>query len=98
MSEKYFICDIQAEDLEIVEKWLIKVSIIDDPEKEEEDGLVRRKLVFELVQEILNDEEQKALELGYEICKLPLYLSSKQSRILKQNGRLEEDGVFKIEL
>ena len=37
MSEKYFICDIQAEDLEVVEKWLIKVSIIDDPEKEEEE-------------------------------------------------------------
>lgn len=91
MSEKYFICDIQAEDLEVVEKWLIKVSIIDDPEKDNEEGLVRRKLVFELVQEILNDEEQKALELNYEICKLPLYLSSSEAKLLLARGWFEKE-------
>lgn len=90
MNEKYFICDIQEEDLEVVEKWLIKVSIIEEP-VDEEDGLVRRVLVFELVQEILSDEQQKALELNYEICKLPLYLSRRDVRMLTANGRFTKE-------
>ena len=87
-EKKYFICDIEDEDLAVVEKWLIKVSIIDS-EVDEDKGLVSRKIVFELIQEILNDEDQKALELSYEICKLPLYLSSKETKLLKANGHFE---------
>jgi len=94
-EKKYFICDIEDEDLAVVEKWLIKVSIIDYHEVDEDKLLVSRKIVFELIQEILNDEDQKALELSYEICKLPLYLSSREIQLLKANGRFERNVELK---
>lgn len=92
MNERYFIADIEDEDLRVVEKWLIKVSIIEEePTEDDEKMLVPRKMVFELVQEILNDEDQKALELNYEICKLPVYFTTEETRLLRKNGRLARE-------
>lgn len=85
MNEEYYICDICDEDLEVTERWLIKVSIIDI----DVDGvLIQRKLVFELIQEILENDDE-VMKLGFEISKLPLYISSKESKLLKANGRFE---------
>ena len=98
-ESKYFISDILDEDLEVVEKWLIKVSIIEDSETDVDDGeeLISRKLVFELIAKI--EDPTKAMILGFEIAKLPaLYLTEGQQRELKDNQKFEIDVMNRVKV
>jgi len=88
-SEKYLIADILDEDLEVTRKWLIKASIIED--EDEDENLVSRELVFDLIAEIVSTNEN-AMELGFEVAKLPtLHLTREQQRTLRREGVLKID-------
>ncbi len=88
-SENLFLVEVDDEDLAITEKWLVKVSVIEE-NVDENDELVSKKLVFELIERVAGDDPFKTLELGYELSKLPvLSLTTWQKRMLasSENGR-----------
>ena len=87
--EENFVVEITEEDLAITEKWLVKVSILAEEKEdtEEDDGLVSRKLVFELIQRFAPLEE---MVLGFEVSKLPvLNLNDIFRERLGETGKIE---------
>ena len=89
MSEEHFVVDITNEDLEVTEKWLIKVSIIEEEEKDEagNEEFVSKKMILELIEKFAPTE---TLVLGFEISKLPgLWLSDHDKENLLKYGKLE---------
>ncbi len=86
----YFVVDVTDEDMDVNEKWLVKVIIIeetaDDKEEEGEVEYVSKKLVFELIQKFSPDEN---IVLCFEVEKLPtLYLLEEDKVLLDQKGRM----------
>lgn len=74
---------ITEEDLEVAERWLIKINVLEESGTDE-DGTpyISRKLVFDLVQRY-----RDPLELSFEIAKLaPLMLTDIQIRQLATIG------------
>lgn len=81
---EYFVAEITDEDMEITEKWLIKVSII-EKEETSKDGeeYISRELVLELIRKFAPDE---TMILGFEVSKLPiLYLPMKERLELEES-------------
>lgn len=82
-----FVTDITNEDMEITERWLVKVSVIEESSDEDEDGeeYINKKLVFELINRFAPDE---TLVLGFEVAKLPiLYLGTKERMFLEEGKK-----------
>lgn len=95
--QNHFYADITDEDLKVTEKWLIKVSVMDNEDSEEENILVSRKLVYELIQRIEVSNNEASLELCFEVSKLPkIHLTKKQIDLLKTEGKfeLEMTGIY----
>lgn len=93
-----FIADITDEYLEVTERWLIKVSVVDNFEEDEESGekLVSRKLVFEVIQKLKSDAE--AIELCFEAAKLPvLHLTVSQTNQFREGIRFEMQVFEKLD-
>lgn len=85
---------IYDDDLEVSEKWLVKVSIIKEEKVDEGDGLyVNRSYVLELIQRFAPDT---LLVLGFEVSKLPvLYLSEHEQTMLGRMGDLRMNAHYK---
>ena len=84
-----FVADITNEDMEITERWLVKVSVIEESsdEDEDEDGeeYINKKLVLELINRFATGE---TLVLGFEVAKLPiLYLGTKERMFLEEGKK-----------
>lgn len=90
-QQHIFLPGITDEDLEVTERWLIKVSVIDNDGLDEEEGiLVSRKLVYELIQKIEVNNNDASMELCFEVSKLPkIYLTDEQIKLLRSDGRFE---------
>lgn len=94
----HFIVEITDEDMEVTEKWLVKVSIVEEATcfrvSDGHNGYrpyVSRSLVYELIQKFAPSEE---MVLGFEVSKLPiLMLSDPNMEDLDWYGRLEIPGL-----
>ena len=88
-KEATFYAEITDEDLEVTERWLIKVSVIDNDGYEDEPVLISRKLVYELIQKFEGNNDA-SMELCFEVSKLPkIYLTDEQIKLLRSEGRFE---------
>lgn len=66
----YYILEVTDEDLEIAGAWLAKISVAEEETIDEEGEVyVSRKLVFELIRKL--EDENDILKLGFEVSKLP---------------------------
>lgn len=66
----YYILEVTDEDLEIAGAWLAKISVAEEESIDEEGEVyVSRKLVFELIRKL--EDENDILKLGFEVSKLP---------------------------
>ena len=82
MNEGIYILDITDEDMEVCERWLIKISAI-EVEETDDDGeiFVSRKLIFEIIEKYAPNVDV-ALELGYEVSKVPIYVNKKDAEFI----------------
>lgn len=85
---------IYDDDLEVSEKWLVKVSIIKEEKVDKGDGIyIQRSYVLELIQRFAPDAE---MVLGFEVSKLPvLYLSEHEQTMLGRMGDLRINAHYK---
>lgn len=85
---------IYDDDLEVSEKWLVKVSIIKEEKIDKGDGIyIQRSYVLELIQRFAPDAE---MVLGFEVSKLPvLYLSEREQTMLGRMGDLRINAHYK---
>lgn len=80
MNDGLYTLDITDEDLNVTEKWLIKVEIIEVEEIDEDDEVyVKRKFIFEIIDKYAPNVDV-AMELGYEISKIPVFIKKKDWR------------------
>lgn len=91
MMDDLRIVEITNDDLEVTERWLVKVSVIRDVKDEERkdigaDEYVNKLIVIELIQRFAPDDE---IVLGFELSKLPvIHLDKTQQLILERIGDL----------
>lgn len=99
MNSFYGQIEIYDDDLEVSEKWLVKVSLIKEEKVEKTDGeYIKRAYVIELIQRFAPDKE---MVLGFEVSKLPvIYLLDKERLKLERIGDFriyteEKEGAFR---
>lgn len=88
MESDVRVIDICDDDLNVTEKWLVKVSIIEEEYVQSEGEYIKKTLVLELIQRFAPDEE---MILGYEVSKLPILCLPKELQT-----RLERVGDLRI--
>lgn len=90
MNDELYILDITDEDLIVVERWLIKVQILEVEDLDEDDEVyVSRKIIFEIIEKY-SPTVDIALELGYEVSKLPIYVRKKDTNVFMNRYFKEE--------
>lgn len=80
-----FVTDITNEDMEITERWLVKVSVIEESIDEDGEEYINKKLVCELIEKFAPDE---TLVLSFfEVAKLPILCLGTKERTFLEEGK-----------